>query len=56
VSDASFLPATRNSYDATVAEYVKVVDGLLEARPLARSLLGAFAELVRAGSDKPSGC
>lgn len=47
MSDAPFLDATRKSYDDTVAEYVEMVDGILEARPLERALLATFAELVR---------
>jgi SAM-dependent methyltransferase len=52
VSDLSFLDATRNSYDATVAEYVEMFGGLLEATPLDRALLSVFAELVRGGDNR----
>jgi hypothetical protein len=48
VSAEPFLEATKASYDATVVEYVEMVVGLLEAKPLDRALLVIFAELVRA--------
>lgn len=51
--DAPFLSATRDSYDATVVEYVEMVAGLLDAKPLDRALLAVFAELVRAGGNGP---
>ena len=51
VPDESFLDATRDSYDATVVEYVEMVQGTLEARPLDRALLAVFAELVSAGDN-----
>jgi SAM-dependent methyltransferase len=52
VPDESFLDATRDSYDATVVEYVEMVEGTLEAKPLDRALLTVFAELVRAGDNR----
>jgi ubiquinone/menaquinone biosynthesis C-methylase UbiE len=52
MSDLRFLDSTRDSYDATVAEYVAMVDGLLQVRPLDRALLTVFAELVRGGGNR----
>jgi SAM-dependent methyltransferase len=52
VSDFSFLQATRDSYDATVAEYVEMVEGTLQASSLDRALLCVFAELVRGGGNR----
>jgi len=49
---APFLAATRASYDAVAAEYAELVGGDLDARPLDRALLTAFAELVRAGGNR----
>jgi ubiquinone/menaquinone biosynthesis C-methylase UbiE len=51
--DASFLAATRDSYDAMVAEYADMVSGDIEGRTLDRALLAAFAELVRADGPRP---
>ena len=51
VTDAPFLKATRDSYDATVVEYVEMFDGVLEAKPLPRALLNVFVELVHAGGN-----
>jgi len=52
VPDESFLDATRDTYDATVVEYVAMVEGTLEAKPLDRALLTVFAELVSAGDNR----
>jgi SAM-dependent methyltransferase len=52
VSDPTFLEATRDAYDATVIEYVEMVDGALQSSPLDRALLCAFAELVRRGDNR----
>jgi len=49
---APFLAATRASYDAVAAEYAELVGADLDARPLDRALLTAFAELVRAGGNR----
>jgi len=51
--DASFLAATRDSYDATVDEYAEMVSSDLDNKPLDRALLAAFAELVSAGGTGP---
>jgi SAM-dependent methyltransferase len=52
VSDLSFLDATRDSYDATVVEYVEMIDGHLETHPLEQALLSVFAELIRGGGNR----
>jgi len=49
--DASFLAATRDSYDATVDEYADMVSVDLDDKPLDRALLATFAELVSAGGN-----
>jgi ubiquinone/menaquinone biosynthesis C-methylase UbiE len=49
--DSAFVAATRDSYDALAAEHADVVASGLDDRPLDRALLGAFAELVRAGGN-----
>ncbi|MEW2381880.1 class I SAM-dependent methyltransferase [Micromonospora sp. NPDC047707] len=51
--DASFLDATRDSYDATAAEYADWLATDLDGRPLDRAMLAAFAELVRANGSGP---
>ncbi|MEV1289967.1 class I SAM-dependent methyltransferase [Micromonospora sp. NPDC049679] len=51
--DASFVSATRDSYDAIAAEYADMVAPYLDRMPLDRALLTAFAELVRAGGNGP---
>jgi SAM-dependent methyltransferase len=53
MSDTEFLAGTRDSYDATVAEYVDMFGSDLDGRPLDRALLATFAELVRAGGNGP---
>lgn len=53
MSDAQFLADTRDSYDATVNEYVDMFGSDLDGRPLDRGLLATFAELVRAGGNGP---
>ncbi|MBF9130498.1 class I SAM-dependent methyltransferase [Plantactinospora sp. S1510] len=53
MSDTQFLADTRDSYDATVNEYVDMFGSDLDGRPLDRALLATFAELVRAGGNGP---
>ncbi|MGH3647599.1 MAG: class I SAM-dependent methyltransferase [Micromonosporaceae bacterium] len=53
MSDASFLTATRDSYDVTAVEYTEMVGAELDDRPLDRAMLTAFAELVRANGAGP---
>ncbi|WP_328863149.1 class I SAM-dependent DNA methyltransferase [Streptomyces sp. NBC_00306] len=51
--DERFLAATRASYDVMAAEYAEMVGSDLDAKPLDRSLLSAFAELAQAGGNGP---
>jgi SAM-dependent methyltransferase len=52
VTDAS-LAETRDSYDALATDHPGVVNADLGGRALDRALFAAFAELVRAGGNKP---
>jgi SAM-dependent methyltransferase len=47
------LAETRDSYDALAAEHPDVVNADLDDRVLDRALFAVFAELVRAGGNKP---
>jgi hypothetical protein len=49
VTEAEFLRTTRASYDAVAEGYAGRFRDELDARPLDRAVLAAFAELVRAG-------
>ncbi|MBT2366416.1 class I SAM-dependent methyltransferase [Streptomyces sp. ISL-10] len=49
-SEPDFLHRTRSSYDAIAAEYADMFRSEPEANPLARAMLGAFAEYVADGS------
>jgi len=51
MTDAAFLAATRDSYDALAAEHAEVVASDLNDRPVDRALFAAFAELVRANGN-----
>jgi SAM-dependent methyltransferase len=51
--DAPFLAATRASYDSMAVEYADVTSADLDTKPLDRALFAAFAELVRAGGNRP---
>jgi hypothetical protein len=48
MSDASFLAATRDSYDAVAVEYAEEIAPRLDGKPFDLALLRAFAELVLA--------
>jgi SAM-dependent methyltransferase len=48
VTEAEFLRTTRASYDAVAEDYARRFRDELDARPLDRAVLAAFAELVRA--------
>jgi hypothetical protein len=50
---SAIVRATRDSYDATVAEYTEMDADLLDAKPLDRALRAVFAELVRANGNDP---
>ncbi|MFJ2826567.1 methyltransferase domain-containing protein [Streptomyces sp. NPDC087263] len=45
------LDATRDGYDAAALTYAQLFRDTLRDRPLDRAILGAFAEVVRAGGD-----
>lgn len=47
MTEPRFLTDTRAGYDAIAADYAEMFAGELDARPLDRALLAAFAELVR---------
>ena len=49
MTEAEFLRTTRASYDAVAEGYAGRFRDELDARPLDRAVLAAFAELVRAG-------
>lgn len=49
--DERFLAATRASYDVMAVEYAEKVGSDLDAKPLDRALLAAFAELTKAGGN-----
>jgi SAM-dependent methyltransferase len=53
VTEPDFLSATRAAYDAVAADYAVRFGAELAARPLDRGMLAGFAELVRAGGDRP---
>jgi len=53
VTEPSFVPATRTAYDTMAADYAEAFRTELAAKPLARALLAAFAEFVRAAEDGP---
>ncbi|MFP1624015.1 class I SAM-dependent DNA methyltransferase [Streptomyces sp. 5K101] len=45
-AEPDFLTRTRASYDAIAADYADVFRTVLDAQPLDRAVLGAFAEMV----------
>lgn len=49
MTESSRLSAVRASYDAVAVDYARLLTGVLEAAPLDRAMLGAFAECVRGG-------
>ncbi|MFJ8107349.1 class I SAM-dependent methyltransferase [Streptomyces sp. NPDC096132] len=51
--DSDSLRATREAYDAIAPAYAEQFRDTLRGRPLERGMLGAFAELVRAGGGGP---
>ncbi|MCQ4081218.1 methyltransferase domain-containing protein [Streptomyces sp. RB6PN25] len=55
MTDAALLRTTRTFYDAIAADYAERFRAELEAKPLGRAMLAAFAELVRAGGDSSAG-
>ncbi|GHJ39666.1 class I SAM-dependent methyltransferase [Streptomyces sp. TS71-3] len=53
MTEPTYLRETRVSYDTVADNYAELVPPLLVGDPLMRSMLGAFAELVRAAGDGP---
>jgi SAM-dependent methyltransferase len=53
VTESSYLAAVRESYDTVAAAYTARVKTPAELDPLSRSMLAAFAELVRADDRGP---
>ncbi|MEU5944375.1 class I SAM-dependent methyltransferase [Micromonospora sp. NPDC047465] len=51
--DASFLAATRDSYDTMAVDYTEWLRTDMDGRPLDRALLAAFAEAVQANGNDP---
>ncbi|MET8755449.1 class I SAM-dependent methyltransferase [Streptomyces sp. NPDC004667] len=49
MTESSRLSAVRASYDAVAVDHARLLTGVLEAAPLDRAMLGAFAECVRGG-------
>ena len=59
MTEPLYLRTTRAAYDAVAVEYAERFRSELEARPLERAMLAAFAELVRgagAGAVADLGC
>ncbi|MCX5192666.1 class I SAM-dependent methyltransferase [Streptomyces sp. NBC_00249] len=59
MTDTSHVSTVRASYDAVAVDYARLLRGALEAEPLERAMLGAFAECVRAdggGAVADLGC
>jgi SAM-dependent methyltransferase len=53
VTEPSYLAAVRESYDTVADDYAALVKAPSELDPLSRSMLTAFAELVRASGRGP---
>lgn len=53
--EPAYLRATRDGYDAIAVGYAARFRAALDARPLDRALLGAFAELVPGPSTPACG-
>ncbi|MFI9534319.1 class I SAM-dependent methyltransferase [Nocardia fusca] len=53
MTEASALPDTGAAYDAVASLYAELFRDMLDALPLERALLAAFAELVQADSGGP---
>jgi SAM-dependent methyltransferase len=53
MTEPSYLYATRRAYDTVAVDYAELLSTELEAKPLDRALLAAFAELVRAAGARP---
>jgi hypothetical protein len=53
VSETAEERAIREAYDIVAVDYAALLATELAGKPLDRALLGAFAELVRAGGARP---
>ncbi|WP_131787882.1 class I SAM-dependent methyltransferase [Protofrankia symbiont of Coriaria ruscifolia] len=53
MTEPSYLRTTRTAYDTVAVEYAERFSAALEAKPLDRALLAAFAELVQASGTGP---
>jgi SAM-dependent methyltransferase len=53
MTEAPFLRATRDSYDAIAADHADIVSSRPAAQPLDRALFAVFAEWVRAAGNGP---
>ncbi|MFH8223676.1 class I SAM-dependent methyltransferase [Streptomyces sp. NPDC018057] len=53
MTEPSYLAAVRESYDTVADDYAALVKSPAELDPLSRSMLSAFAELVRAADRGP---
>ncbi|MFF5705060.1 class I SAM-dependent methyltransferase [Streptomyces sp. NPDC012794] len=56
MTQTSRLSAVRASYDAVAVDHARLLGDALDARPLDRALLNAFAECVRGGAVADLGC
>lgn len=52
-TEATYLHATRTAYDTVAVDYEKLLRDELDAKPLDRAMLAAFAELVRVPGTGP---
>jgi SAM-dependent methyltransferase len=53
MSEATYLHATRTAYDTVAVDYERILRDELDAKPLDRAMLAAFAELSRAPGSGP---
>ncbi|WP_307832061.1 hypothetical protein [Prauserella cavernicola] len=53
MTEPAFLHDTRTFYDALAVDYAALFERELQDRPLARAMLGVFAEHVLAGGGGP---
>lgn len=53
MSEATYLDRTRAAYNIVAADYARLLSDELDAKPLDRAMLAAFAEVVRAEARGP---
>ncbi|MFF0161904.1 methyltransferase domain-containing protein [Streptomyces sp. NPDC005263] len=53
MAEPDALTATREAYDDAAPTYAELFSDSLRDRPLDRAILGVFAEVVRAGGNRP---